>query len=78
MPTTPVLLSQLSLSKRISARPRRYSRILLTLAVVLAAAALLAGGMWGVLAVVIGLPAAALGYALELRRLWTTAGRTGR
>ena len=78
MPTTPVLLSQLSLSERISARPRRYSGILFALAVVLAAAALLAGGLWGVLAVVVGLLAAALGYALELRRLWTIAGRTGR
>lgn len=39
--------------------------------------ALLAGGAWGIPAVVVGLPAATTSYTLELRRLSKAAGRTG-
>ncbi len=65
-----------AVSTAIATRPRGASVALLVLALLLAVAGLAAGGAWGVLALCVGLPAALLGYGLELRRLWSSAGRT--
>lgn len=77
MPASPVARPLSAGFAKITTRPISASRLLLLLALVLTAAALLAGGVWGPLALCVGLPAAILGYALELRRLWTSVGGTG-